>query len=276
MIAHSGHNGAYRHKYIQYLMAHHCILKSYITEIMILSTDGVWFHLADKQHDVACEHSFDSQIGEKMVSLATFSVLYQSVVFFTAIAWIIAFNETISAKQWLALSLLCSGCLCAQITPDLTFDINYTVVYVLLQSGLSAVASVVNERLLKEPVPIYEQNTYLYVFSFLASALWFFGRKPMLILDPASAFKGFDTYTRLLVTLILKYTNVIVKVYAQAFHAPLEVVIAHYTLKTPLGYMTLVSSSVIMMSSIWYYYEREKLRVAAAQAASKEGTKRII
>mmetsp|Transcript_30131 Transcript_30131/g.52971 ORF Transcript_30131/g.52971 Transcript_30131/m.52971 type:complete len:517 (+) Transcript_30131:130-1680(+) len=205
------------------------------------------------------------------VSLATFSVLYQSVVFFTAVAWIIAFNETISAKQWVALSLLCGGCLCAQITPDLRFEVNYAMLFVFVQSGLSAVASVINEVLLKKPVPINEQNTYLYSFSLLASAAWLCVRRPGILFAPYMVFEGFDRMTYfiavlaamigLLVTLILKHTNVIVKVYAQAFHAPLEIVMAHFTIHTPLGYMTLVSSAVIMGSSLWYYSERQAIKL---------------
>lgn len=224
------------------------------------------------------------------VSLATFSVLYQSVVFFTAVSWMIAFREHLSWQQWLALGLLCAGCLCAQLTPDLRFELDSNCPYVFVQSGLSAIASVMNEYLLKQKgreqvhrdanrndavpvrtIGINEQNTYMYIFSCLASVAWAIYRSPHAVIQPRVFFHGFDqplvmsiaclaAGIGMLVTVILKHTNVIVKVYAQAFHAPLEIVLAHYTIGTRLGYMAIVSSLVITASSVWYAAERERIK----------------
>ncbi|GAB5362172.1 hypothetical protein AAMO2058_000775400 [Amorphochlora amoebiformis] len=279
MIAHSGKNGGYSYDPVALIVVTEVIKLSISSSLWLISIlltpkplrnwriSSCWssYIIPAAMYTAWSVLNFKCLLT---VSLATFSVLYQSVVFFTAVAWIIAFRETISIRQWLALTLLCVGCACAQITPDLRFDVSIAVVYVFVQSGLSAVASVINEILLKTPVSINEQNTYLYTFSTLCSLIWLIGRRPEILWRPREAFTGFDLWVfaiaglaagiGLLVTLILKHTNVIVKVYAQAFHAPLEIVLAHFTLNTPLGYMTLVSSAVIAGSSLWYYAERDR------------------
>mmetsp|Transcript_13296 Transcript_13296/g.19886 ORF Transcript_13296/g.19886 Transcript_13296/m.19886 type:complete len:402 (-) Transcript_13296:118-1323(-) len=290
MIAHSARKGAYSYNPISLILVTESIkltISSLLWLRRILRTpkherrwelSPCWKHYALPSLMYTCWSILNFKCL-LTVSLATFSVLYQSVVFFTAVAWIIAFNEYINWRQWIALAALCGGCMAAQITPDLRFEIGFSAIYVFIQAGLSAVASVLNEALLKQPVPINEQNTYLYTFSFLASLLWLGIEHPEMILDPTLIFNGWDfsvfciallaALIGMLVTLILKYSNVIVKVYAQAFHAPLEITIAHFTIHTPLGYMAIVSSAIIAASSIWYYAEREARRRADVGRAKK-------
>jgi len=55
------------------------------------------------------------------------------------------------------------------------------------------------------------------------------------------------------VSLILKHRNVIVKLYAQAIHSPLEVIAAHIFLHTELTAMIIVASLLIAVST-WLYY----------------------
>jgi len=51
-------------------------------------------------------------------------------------------------------------------------------------------------------------------------------------------------------------SNVIIKLYAQAIHSPLEVVTAHLALGTELSFMIIVASFLIAVSTVMYYLGR--------------------
>ena len=99
--------------------------------------------------------------------------------------------------------------MCAQITPDFKFNLTMDSTYVFSQAGLSAVASVYNEVLLKKPGDVNEQNTYLYFYTLLWSLLYVGVSDPGL-LTPERFFVGFDGPNALAIVFLAAFIGMLV------------------------------------------------------------------
>jgi len=96
---------------------------------------------------------------------------------------------------------------------------------------------------------------------------------------PSNFFRGFSVNVILIiavsvvlgmaVSLILKHCNVIIKLYAQAIHSPLEVVAAHLVLGTELTFMIIAASLLIAISTVTYYLGRHKVNNTASKDISR-------
>lgn len=208
------------------------------------------------------------------VPLSVYSIIYQSVLFFSALLWSVVFRKTISGTQWFALFLLAAGVFVIHFKPDgsfeLTFDMN--VFLVLAQAFCSAVAGVYNEFLYKKPgagdVSINVQNLYLYTWTTLCTASYLVATEEPSVLRPSNYFAGFDfrvwmivlvtVFLGISVSLILKHRDIIVKLFAQAVHSPVEVVAAHFVLGTPLNWLIGIATSLIAISTYLFYRPVQK------------------
>jgi len=201
------------------------------------------------------------------VSLSIYSIIYQSVLFFSAFLWSVTFKKKLSLMQWFALLLLAAGVFVVHLKIPFKIHFQLAALWVLLQAFISAVASVYNEFLYKRPEEkdssINQQNCYLYVFTSICTFFYLLGTQGPLIFTVEQFFRGFTPRVVLIVfvsmalglsvSLILKHRNVIVKLYAQAIHSPLEVIAAHIFLHTELTAMIIVASLLIAVST-WLYY----------------------
>eukprot|EP01006_Ploeotia_vitrea_P044525 TRINITY_DN66836_c11_g1_i1.p1 TRINITY_DN66836_c11_g1~~TRINITY_DN66836_c11_g1_i1.p1 ORF type:complete len:379 (+),score=194.35 TRINITY_DN66836_c11_g1_i1:36-1172(+) len=216
-----------------------------------------------------------------LVDLSMFSIIYQVVVFFTAMSWCFVFNRKLKPRQWGALVLLCAGCFMVHVKPDFSIHFHWGVMYVIAQAFLSAVAGVYNEYLLKKDLHlnINEQNSYLYFYTTITSLVY------LAIIDPSAYnhskfFRGFDGSVVAIimvqvgigisVSMILKHLNIIVKLFATALHSPVEVTFAHILLKTPFTIMVFVASVLIGIATTLFYYKPESERLAAEAAAAEQ------
>jgi len=231
------------------------------------------------------------------VSLSIYSIIYQSVLFFSAFLWSVTFKKKLTLMQWFALLLLAAGVFVVHVKIPFKIDLHLSALWVLLQAFISAVASVYNEFLYKRPEEkgnsINQQNTYLYIFTTFFSFFYVLGTEGPSIMLPSNFFRGFTVRVVVIVfvsmalglsvSLILKHRNVIVKLYAQAIHSPLEVVAAHLVLHTELSAMIIVASLLIAVSTYLYYRpvapppeppksEEEKPVVENTEAAEPPGT----
>lgn len=221
-----------------------------------------------------------------LVSLSVYSVMYQTVLFFSAGFWCLVFKKSLTLLQWFALFLLAGGVFSVHMKPNFEFDIHLSALWVLLQAFISALASVANEYLYKDDrqrhADINQQNFWLYSFTTSFTALYLIMTEGPSIYAPQNFFRGYTVpvvaiilvsiVLGLAVSLILKHCNVIIKLYAQAIHSPLEVVTAHVVLGTELTIMILVASLLIGASTVLYYLGKH---VAAAQAASLQAAKTV-
>lgn len=226
---------------------------------------GVWYMVPAALYTVWNVVNYVSLLH---VSLSVYSIIYQSVLFFSAFLWSVTFKRKLTLMQWFALTLLAVGVFVVHIKIPFKVDIHLSALWVLLQAFISAVASVYNEFLYKRPEEkhntIHQQNTYLYIFTTFFSFFYVMGTEGPAIFLPANFFRGFSVRVVFIVfvsialgisvSLILKHRNVIVKLYAQAIHSPLEVVAAHIFLHTELTWMIIIASLLIGVST-WLYYK---------------------
>jgi len=201
-----------------------------------------------------------------LVSLSVFSVIYQCAIFFSALLWVIVFKRSLSGMQWIALVLLSVGVFVVHVKPNFEFDIHISALWVVLQAFISAIAGVANEYMYKDPAQksanILQQNAYFYSFGTFFATVYLLMTEGPSIFDPDNFFQGFNYRVVLIifisvglglsVSLILKYTNVIIKLYAQSAHSPLEVITAHIVLGTELTFFIILASLLIAVSTVMY------------------------
>lgn len=201
-----------------------------------------------------------------LVSLSVYSVIYQTAIFFSAGLWVFVFKRPLSWMQWVALVMLSVGVFIVHVKPNFEFDIHLTALWVILQAFISAIAGVSNEYLYKDPAQksasINQQNIYFYSWGSFFTIVFLLITKGPSIFTPDEFFRGFSDMVFLIiilsitlglsVSLILKHCNVIIKLYGQSVHSPLEVITAHLVLGTELTAMIIVASLLIAVSTVMY------------------------
>lgn len=163
------------------------------------------------------------------------------------------------------------GCALTRVgDKDLKFHWSWSLLYVMSQALISAVAGVINEVVYKcksegmEQLTLHVQNTALYGYSALFTFLYMLVRR---IADPNSMknlMQGFDSDWRPLtivilgmviglnVAFILKHMSNVVKVFAAAAHAPIEVIVAHFFLKTRLTWAIAAASGLVIAAILLF------------------------
>lgn len=227
---------------------------------------GVWFLVPALLYTAWNVLNYQSILH---VSLSVYSIVYQSVLFFSALLWSVVFRKRISATQWFALALLAVGVFIIHFKPDGSFELTFdaAVLWVLAQAFVSAIAGVCNEFLYKRPgsqrTSINVQNLYLYTWTTLCTTAFLFATEDPAFIKPANFFAGFGfrvwmivlvtIFLGISVSLILKHRDLIVKLFAQAIHSPVEVVAAHFFLGTPLNWLIGIATGLIAVST-WLFY----------------------
>lgn len=218
------------------------------------------------------------------VSLSVYSIIYQSVLFFSALLWSITFNRKLRGMQWFALCLLAVGVFTVHIKENFEIEINPAIILVLSQAMVSAIASVYNEFLYKRPgerdMSINVQNFFLYLWTTICTGGYLAAKEGPSVFKPEFFFKGFNVTVWMIVlvsislgisvALILKHRDVIVKLFAQAIHSPVEVFAAHYVLGTELSPMIIVAALLIGLSTYLYYMPPKVDPNAAGDKASDD------
>lgn len=205
------------------------------------------------------------------VNLAEYSIVYQINLLFTILLWTIVFQKQYNWMQWLGVFCMVVGCAFTRMgDKDLKFHWSWALLYVMAQAGISAIAGVINEVVYKcksegiEQLTLHVQNTALYGYSAVFTFLYMFIRW---LSDPGSMkdlLRGFESDWRpiaivllgmiigLNVSFILKKMNNVVKVFAAAAHAPIEVLVAHFILNTRLTWAIGVAAGLIIVAIILF------------------------
>jgi UDP-sugar transporter A1/2/3 len=206
----------------------------------------------------------------------TYQVFMQTRVLFTGVLYSWVLSKTLTNRKWLALVLLTFGVAAKYLSFDLQVD--YRVVFMLLQASLSAVAGVYNEFLLKRDITmdVNEQNFFMYTFALIFNLGWSLAINPSYY-TTGKAFQNLNGVVLLIVvngavigivtSLILKYINVIVKAFASACEVLLTAVLAALFLGESLTSKDVVASCVVM-GAIYVYYTGPP-----APASNKEDSK---
>lgn len=205
------------------------------------------------------------------VNLAEYSIIYQINLLFTIIFWSAVFQKRYNWLQWVGVLCMVVGCAFTRVG-DKTFKFtwSWSLLYVITQAFISAVAGVLNEVVYKcrgegmQQLTLHVQNTALYGYSSLFTFTYMVTRR---IADPNSMknlLQGFDSDWRPLlivlmgvviglnVSFILKKMSNVVKVFAAAAHAPIEVVFAHFILGTRLTWAIGLAASLIVVALLLF------------------------
>lgn len=159
------------------------------------------------------------------------------------------------------------------------FTWSWSLLYVITQAFISAIAGVLNEVVYKcrgegmQQLTLHVQNTALYGYSSLFTFAYMVTRR---IADPKSMqdlFQGFDSDWRPLlivlmgvviglnVSFILKKMSNVIKVFAAAIHAPIEVVFAHFILGTRLTWAIGLAASLIVVALLLFKGSDELMKI---------------
>jgi len=148
-------------------------------------------------------------------------------------------GKELSSLQWSALVLLTVGCATSQLSADAsrTFAISWTgVVICVILSVLSASAGIATEWIMKKSSlkmdPLHRQNIHLYFFGIVFNFIGYTLEK-----SPTEGFlDGYNfttalvimsySFTGLTVSVIMKYADNMVKIYAVAVSMALTAVIS--------------------------------------------------
>lgn len=205
------------------------------------------------------------------VNLAEYSIVYQINLLFTIILWTSVFQKRYNWLQWTGVLFMVLGCSLTRLgEKDLKFNWSWALLYVMAQALISAVAGVINEVVYKckadgmAQLTLHVQNTALYGYSATFTCMYMLIRW---MADPNSMknlLQGFDSDWRPLaivfmgmmvglnVAFILKTMNNVVKVFAAAAHAPIEVIFAHFILKTRLTWAIALAASLIIVAIVLF------------------------
>lgn len=205
------------------------------------------------------------------VNLAEYSIVYQINLLFTVLLWTMVFQKSYNWLQWLGIVCMVFGCALTRVgDKDLKFHWSWALLYVMAQAMISAVAGIINEVVYKcksggmEQLTLHVQNTALYGYSALFTFVYMLARRAA---DPNSMknlLQGFDSDWRPLtivllgmviglnVAFILKNMNNVVKVFAAAAHAPIEVIVAHFILKTRLTWAIAAAAGLVIAAILLF------------------------
>lgn len=199
------------------------------------------------------------------VSLASYGVWYQTGIIFNAILWYVAFRTPLGLQKCLALFVLTVGCVANSIQPGMTVHFDVHILIVICSAFISALGCVLNEYCFKRQfqMDLNIQNMILYSETTICCLILIAVVHPERLHSSANFFAGFTHMTfataaisvclGLCVSRILKYASTLTKNFAMALHCPVEVVVAHYVVGSPLTIFTLASAILIGVATCIYY-----------------------
>jgi len=204
-----------------------------------------WFSMADVDTRVAVLYAVPSILYAIQNNLVFFALLYLAPPTFelfanlkivtTALASWLVLKKRLNAIQWVAVVLLFLGTILGQLPkegavqatnddPGLSAEM-FGFMLCLLYAGLSALAGIFTEKLLKESKqPTHLQNMEIYMWSVLVN-VWYAWHNGKSVFT-SSLFDGYDFMTWLVVingalmgqcvSFVMKYADNVVKVFAAA------------------------------------------------------------
>ena len=139
------------------------------------------------------------------VSLATYSILYQTVILFNALLWTLTFRKSVFGilpVQWFSLLVLTVGVFLCHFKSDLSFHFEAAGLWVLVLAFVGACGSVSSEFVYKyrKQTNFFLQNTYLYGFSSFFTFLYLMITEGGGVLRPDAFFKGFSGHVAAIIT----------------------------------------------------------------------------
>jgi drug/metabolite transporter (DMT)-like permease len=205
---------------------------------------------------------------------STYQVLMQSRVIFTAAIFQILLKRPIDRREWLALCLLTTALAVKHLNGATAYPL-FFVATTLLQASLTSLASVYNEKLLKENREFLVQNGFMYSFGALFALGMFYSEN------------GFDGVTNqselqlgvvllgatigIITSVILKYIDCLAKVFASAIDVSLAAPIYALSLGEKSDLFDYLSCLVVSLAILLFYHKPSE-GAAKGDASEEEET----
>ena len=200
---------------------------------------------------------------------ATFQVTYQLKILTTALFSVFMLNKSLSKAQWLSLVLLFVGVALVQLQPNQVNNSSTNqnpiigLVAVVISSLCSGFAGVYFEKILKGAgnVSIWLSNIQLGLFGALLGAIGMLANDGIKIKEKGMLF-GYSTtvwfvifmqaFGGLLVAVVVKYADNILKGFATSFAILVSCVVSIYAFNFVLSFQFVVGS-ILVMIAIYIY-----------------------
>jgi len=221
------------------------------------------------------------------IDATTYQVLVNLKILTTGVLFRFIMGKELSGIQWSALVLLMVGCATSQISTDCDAGSIFAVpiqgiIIVVILSVLSASAGIITEWIMKKSSlkmdPLHRQNLHLYFFGIIFNTLGYMMEKQ----PTESFFAGYNaitwsvvmsySFTGLCVSVIMKYADNMVKIYAVAVSMALTMILSifmfEYEPTTQLFF-----GIVIITISILMYFNVVSSEISSPSSSSSSSDK---
>jgi len=206
------------------------------------------------------------------IDAATYQITYQMKIITTAVSSVIILNHKLYKHQWLSLSLLFVGIVLVQFSSgdssskkseNSMYDKIIGVTTIFICSILSGLSGVYFEKILKKnKVPLWVRNVQLSLLSiitgYLVSVLFLDGE----VVREKGFFSGYTRWTVLviilqafggiLVSVVVKYADNIVKGYATSISIILSCIISHFIFDFSISLVFIVGLTFVIAATFLY------------------------
>jgi len=220
-------------------------------------------------------------VALKFIDPATYQVLVNLKILTTGILFRFVLGKLLSSLQWAGLVLLMVGCATSQIATDCKDTSLFSaplegIIICIILSVLSASAGIATEWIMKKSSlkndPLQRQNMHLYFFGIIFNGLGYYYEK-----KPAHGFfDGYDTvtvlvvmsysFTGLIVSVIMKYADNMVKIYAVSVSMALTMVLSIFLFPEFKATAQLLFGIIIISISVLMYFNVVSSDVAESKS----------
>jgi len=208
----------------------------------------------------------------------TYFLLLQLRVVITGVLFQFIFHKQLSRKQWFSLVLLTFGCMIKQVNLTkffdqaestksvISIDLNFNLVFLLVQTICSCLAGVYNEYLLKKTGPninIYVQNVFMYLDSIICNLAILMMQGQFFVAFSATSLKQVLHFKVLIImvnncavgivtSFFLKHMNSILKTFASSLELVFTAVLSYVFFAIPIYLNTFVAITIVSLAVYLY------------------------
>eukprot|EP00118_Oscarella_pearsei_P005512 m.25379 g.25379 ORF g.25379 m.25379 type:complete len:357 (+) comp28797_c0_seq3:123-1193(+) len=234
----------------------------------------------------------------------TYFVLLQFRVVIMGFVYQCLFRKRLSTIQWFSIILLSSGCIVKELgfrrnkssnaesneSSPLKFEVNISLVLILVQTFCSCFAAVYNEYLLKgkaetdkkeESAPLMVQNVFMYLNSILCNFLFLLAKGELVNSLQWNSIKSVgqpnvvaiivnSAAVGIVTSVFLKSLNSILKSFANATEILLTAIISYFLFSSALDWFTALAVLLVMSSLVVYNYNPIQNKEVTVQTETKD------
>ena len=203
-----------------------------------------------------------------------FQICTRMKILITALLSVIFLGKKLRLQQWISLFILVGGIILIndkKKTAVVTTDMNFTVgfIAVIISSTASGLAGVFMEKMFKDKrLSVWNRNFWLAVWSAVVGMITLLS-KDVHFIYPSVFFKNYNVWAivaqfllaigGLVIGLVLKYADNILKAFAGSASILFSTIISVYLVGTSLSSRVVVGGCLVMFAVVLYSYAPKKV-----------------